>query len=339
MGWVAVVISLVVLVVVAYSLYDNRRTWMEMRRARQEDKSLLMLQQQISSMAEQVSTRLDNAGKLVGDLKLGLGKLEEGTKQILDVGKEVAGLQNIFRTPKLRGGFGEFLLGDLLGQILMPENFGLQHSFKSGERVDAVVKLGKGLVPIDAKFPLENFKRIALCENEDEKKKYRKDFAADVKKHIDAIQKKYILPDEGTFDFALMYIPAENVYYETIIKDEDLGQDKSLNSYALSRKVVPVSPNSLYAYLQAIVMGLRGMRIEENIKEVLGNLRRLSQDFIKFADDFQKIGTHLSHAGKSFESADKRLARFTEKLDTIASVEDKQKTGEQLTMGAGDDRN
>ncbi|MFQ5905960.1 MAG: DNA recombination protein RmuC, partial [bacterium] len=248
-------------------------------------------------------------------------------------GRDVAGLQDIFRAPKLRGGFGEFLLGDLLGQILGPESFELQHRFKTGDRVDAVVRLGKALVPIDAKFPLDNFKKIASADNEEDRKRAKREFVTDVKRHVDSIQQKYILPDEGTFDFALMYIPAENVYYETIIRDEQLGEEKSLNSYALSKRVVPASPNSLYAYLQAIVMGLRGMRIEENIREVLGNLRRLSQEFTKFSEDFQKIGTHLSHAGKSFESADRRLTRFTDRLDAIASVEDKSERERHLMRG------
>jgi DNA recombination protein RmuC len=334
----------VVLAVLVYGLYDRKRTWEEMKRARAEDKTAQLLQQQIetttkslqqqmNSMTEQVSNRLDSTGRLVGDLKQGLGKLEQGARQILDVGKEVAGLQDIFRAPKLRGGFGEFILGDLLGQILMPESFELQHTFKSGERVDAVVKLGKGLVPIDAKFPLDNFKRITSTETEDEQRRARREFANDVKKHVDAIHKKYILPDEGTFDFALMYIPAENVYYEIIIRDDQLGEDKSLNSYALSKRVMPVSPNSLYAYLQAIALGLRGMRVEENIRDVLDNLKRLSKEFGKFSEDFRKIGTHLKNADKCFENADKRLGRFTDRLDTISSVEDRGEEKGQLTTG------
>jgi DNA recombination protein RmuC len=343
-----VVISVLVLGLLAYSVYDRKRTWEEMKRARTEDKTPLLLQQQIegaakllhqqmSSMTEQVGNRLDTTGRLVGDLKLGLGKLEQSAKQMLDVGKEVASLHDIFRAPKLRGGFGEFLLGDLLGQILMPESFELQHTFKSGERVDAVVKLGKGLVPIDAKFPLENFKKISSAQDEEAQRRHRKEFASDVKRHVDTIHKKYILPDEGTFDFALMYIPAENVYYETIIKDEQLGEEKSLNSYALERRVMPVSPNSLYAYLQAIVLGLKGMRIEQNIRDVLGNLKRLSQEFNKFSDDFRKIGTHLKNADKCFESADRRMVRFTDRIETIASVEARQEPEKQLTAGDQDD--
>lgn len=136
----------------------------------------------------------------------------------------------------------------------------------------------------------------------------------DVKKHIDSIANKYILPDEGTYDFALMYIPAENVYYETIIKDDVLGGERSISQYALSKKVIPVSPNSFYAYLQAIVLGLKGMKIEEHAKEILQVLSRLEGDLAKFKDEFNLLGRHLGHAQSSFQGAEKRLDRFTQKL-------------------------
>ena len=150
-----------------------------------------------------------------------LGGLEEANRHIYEVGKDIASLQEILRAPKLRGGLGEFFLEDLLAQILPPQHFSTQHAFRSGEKVDAVIKLGASLVPVDAKFPLENFKRIAGSDERRGKKPRQEAILRPMcKKHIDAIAGKYILPDEGTYDFALMYIPAENVYYETIIKDE-----------------------------------------------------------------------------------------------------------------------
>ncbi|HET8564204.1 MAG TPA: DNA recombination protein RmuC, partial [Candidatus Binatia bacterium] len=215
--------------------------------------------------------------------------------------------------PKLRGGFGEFFLGDLLGQILPPDHFATQYSFKSGEKVDAIIKLGGSLVPIDSKFPLENFKRILEAATADEKTRAKKQFVIDVKKHVDGIAEKYILPDEGTYDFALMYIPAENVYYETIIKDE-AAVDKSLSQYALAKKVIPVSPNSFYAYLQAIVLGLKGMKIEERAKEIIDYLSRLEGDFSRFKDEFTVLGRHLGHAHSSFQSVERRLDQFGQKL-------------------------
>src|SRR6185369_5701362 len=172
-----------------------------------------------------------------------LGELREATTKVYEVGRDVATLHDILRAPKLRGGLGELLLGDLLAQVLPPAHFTLQHAFRSGERVDAVVRLGDGLVPIDSKFPLEDFRRLLEAADDDQRTRARKAFVARVRKHVDDIATKYVLPDEGTYDFALMYIPAENVYYETIIRDAA----SDLVAYALAKKVIPVSPNTLYA--------------------------------------------------------------------------------------------
>ncbi|MGH7773172.1 MAG: DNA recombination protein RmuC, partial [Candidatus Binatia bacterium] len=256
---------------------------------------------------QSLGERLDNAARVVGNVQKSLGGLEEANRKIYEVGKDIASLQQILRSPKLRGGLGEFFLSDLLSQILPADHFAVQFSFKSGEKVDAVIKLGGSLVPVDAKFPLENFKRMQEGVTEDEKGKARRQFAADIKKHIDTIANKYILPDEGTYDFALMYIPAENVYYETIIKDDSMGGERNLSQYALSKKVIPVSPNSFYAYLQAIVLGLKGMKVEERAKEILQYLGRLDGDFSRFKEEFSLLGKHLGYAQSSFQSAEKRL--------------------------------
>jgi DNA recombination protein RmuC len=267
----------------------------------------------LSRTQQSLGERLDNAARIVGTVQKSLGGLEESNRKIYEVGKDIASLQEILRAPKLRGGLGEFFLEDLLRQILPTQHFSTQHSFRSGEKVDAVIKLGSSLVPVDAKFPLENFKRILEAAGDDERSRAKKQFVGDVKKHIDAIAGKYILPDEGTYDFALMYIPAENVYYETIIKD-DAPEDKSLAHYAMSKHVIPVSPNSFYAYLQAIVLGLKGMKIEDRAKEIIQYLTRLQSDFGKFRDEFIVLGKHLAHAQSSYQSADRRLDQFAQRL-------------------------
>jgi DNA recombination protein RmuC len=268
-----------------------------------------ILQQTQQSLGE----RLDNAARVVGSVQKSLGGLEEANRRIYEVGKDIASLQEILRAPKLRGGLGEFLLEDLLAQVLPPDHFSTQYSFRSGEKADAVIKLGNSLVPVDAKFPLENFKRALQAASDEERTRAKKQFTADVKKHIDAIAQKYILPDEGTYDFALMYIPAENVYYETIIKDESAGE-KSLSEYALSKRVMPVSPGSFYAYLQAIVLGLKGMKVEERAKEIIRYIGRLQGDFTRFRDEFDLLGKHLGHAQSSYQNADRRLEQFGQKL-------------------------
>ncbi len=322
-------------------------------RDKKEDQSLLLMQQQIDQLRVQLSQaldnntqlvqqqlgqvlgnvnerlkengeilertqqnlgeRLDNAARVVGSVQKSLGGLEEANRKIYEVGKDIASLQEILRAPKLRGGLGEFFLEDLLAQILPTHHFAIQHAFKSGERVDAVIKLGGSLVPVDSKFPLENFKRILEAANDDERTRNKRQFINDVKKHVDAIAGKYILPDEGTYDFALMYIPAENVYYETIIKDGS-EEERNLSQYALSKRVIPVSPNSFYAYLQAIVLGLKGMKVEERAKEIIQYLSRLRGDFGKFRDDFGLLGKHLGHAQSSYQTTEKRLEQFGQRI-------------------------
>ncbi|MGD8620654.1 MAG: DNA recombination protein RmuC, partial [Anaerolineales bacterium] len=165
-----------------------------------------------------------------------LGQLREAGRHMEQVGKEIAGLSDLLRAPKLRGGIGELFLGDLLAQMLSPEQYQLQYAFQSGERVDAVVKLAAGMVPVDSKFPLESFQRLLKEQDDEQRARERRDFIKTVRKHIDDIAAKYIRPDEGTFDFALMYIPAENVYYETIIADEATGESGGVILHALDRK-------------------------------------------------------------------------------------------------------
>jgi DNA recombination protein RmuC len=267
----------------------------------------------LNKTQQSLGERLDNAARVVGNVQRSLGGLEEANRKIYEVGKDIASLQEILRAPKLRGGLGEFFLEDLLAQILPPQHFATQHVFRSGDKVDAVIKLGASLVPVDAKFPLENFKRILDAGSDEDKIRAKKQFSMDVKKHIDAIAGKYILPDEGTYDFALMYIPAENVYYETIIKDE-APDEKGLTHYAMTKHVIPVSPNSLYAYLQAILLGLRGMKIEDRAKEIIQYLSRLQGDFAKFREEFTLVGKHLGHVQSGYQSADRRLEQFSQKL-------------------------
>jgi DNA recombination protein RmuC len=289
--------------------------------ALQVNNQLSQVTQQLQKSTGDLNSWLDNAARVVQEVSKGLGSLSEATKKVFEVGKDIASLQEILRSPKLRGGLGELFLGDLLAQIFPPAYFTLQHKFKSGEAVDAVIKLGKNLVPVDAKFPLENFKRVVETATEEERRAAKKKFLSDVKKHIDAIAGKYILPDEGTFDFALMYIPAENVYYELIIRDEAVDTDKGLLSYAFTRRVIPVSPNSFYAYLQTILLGLKGMHVEEQAQEILKNIARLSGDFGKFQEEFDLVGKHLTNTKTRYDEADKRLSKFGDKLQSLSSAE------------------
>ncbi len=283
------------------------------------NQNLQALAQQMLSSQKSVGDRLDSASQIVGEVQKNLGELSQATQRVFEVGKDIAGLQEILQAPKLRGGLGELFLGDLLRQILPSSNIKIQYKFKSGDTVDAVICLGQGLVSVDSKFPLENFRRIVSGTSDEEKRKARKVFISDVKKHIDNVAAKYIVPDEGTFDFALMYIPAENVYYELIIK-EDSDDGNSLSSYALARKVIPVSPNSFYAYLQAIVLGLNGLRIEKNVQQIVQHLNALSGSIQRFRQDFDVLGRHIVNIKNKYDEAEKRINNFETKLVGFCSV-------------------
>jgi DNA recombination protein RmuC len=258
-----------------------------------------------------VGERLDSATRVFGDVQKSLGRLEETHKQIYEISKDIASLQELLRAPKFRGELGETLLGRLLEDILPKENIKLQYRFKSGDIADAVIVIGQNLISIDAKFPLENFKKFSESPSEDEKKSVYRVFVRDVKKRIEEVASKYILPGESTFDFALMYIPAEAVYYQ-------INQDEELCAYAQARKVVFVSPNTFYAYLQAILHGLRGVNIQRNIQKILAELGSIQIDFKKFQGDFDLVGSHLSNAATKYNDAKVKLGKFTEKLASTA---------------------
>ena len=312
---------------------------LDLRNARSKpavDPGMLLLQQQMQGFQDRLdrfnesvnsnlkqgnqalSERLDNAAKVVGEVQNRLGKLAQTNEQILGISKNIASLEDMLRAPKFRGGMGELFLGDLLAQILPPEHYTLQHRFKSGDTVDAAIRLGEKLVPVDSKFPLENFKRIVTAENDSERVAATKQFFRDVKKHVDAIATKYIRTDEGTYEFALMYIPAENIYYETIIKDDSSAAENHPNlTYCMEKRVIPVSPNSFYAYLKTILLGLRGLTIEARANQILGELSQLNIEFSKFGDSFRLIGTHLENAKKNYELADKALDKYGDRLQRI----------------------
>ena len=337
MEMLAVVISLSALLLVAWLLWKVA----SLNQGPQNNQAIDMVQKQMEELRgsinrlypdltntlqnvdKNVNSRLDNAAKVIGDVQRQLGEVHAATKQVQESQKDISSLQEILRAPKIRGGMGELFLSDLLKQVLPISHYREQYRFKNGAIVDAVIILKEKMVPIDSKFPLENFKKVQEAKDDTAKLAGKKQFVRDVKKHIDDISRKYILPDEGTFDFALMYVMAENVYYEMIIKDEDLGDDKSIFKYAIDNKVIPVSPNSFYGYLQTILLGLRGMRIEAQAQEILSNLNRLEGDFERVMNDFSTMGKHLKDLFSKYEDTEKRLTKFGDKL---GSLEEKKET-------------
>lgn len=303
--------------------------------SRRRSDSLSLLQSQVAQLSQQlnermketsstlsstqtaVGQRLDNAAAMVALVERKLGSLEESSKRIFALGEGLQELRDVLKSPKLRGNMGEFFLEDLLGQILPADHFAMQYPFKSGELVDAVIRIGESLVCVDSKFPLESFVRYTQLPEADEeaRKREKRAFVTAIKRHADSIAKKYILPDEGTYDFALMYIPAENVYYETILRG-DLTED-SLQSYLLGKRVIPVSPSSLYAYLQVIVLGLRGLKVETHARQLAQDIQRLGGELGRFHAEYAVLGKHLKNAGGSYEEGARRLEKFEGRLELL----------------------
>jgi DNA recombination protein RmuC len=260
-------------------------------------------------MTSTLDRRLENTSQTAGEIHRRLGELGRANEEILARANDLKRLEQALRPPKARGGFGELLLENLLRDRLPATAFALQHGFAGGERVDAVIKVDR-LVPIDSKFPLDNFERMLGAENDIERQQFEKLFARDVKSHVDAIGGKYIRPDEGTYDFAFMYLPSEAIYYELAC-----GKTGALLAYAHDKRVLPVSPTTLTAYLQVIVLGLKGLQIEQHAQEVMAYCSRLQSDFGKFKEDFELVGTHVGRAQNKFMDAQKRLGRFESKLE------------------------
>ena len=270
----------------------------------------------LQGMTETMDRRLGAASKQTNEISRQLGDVGRATAQLAEQARDLGQLQQLLRPPKARGGFGELLLENLLADRLPAHAYSLQHTFPSGERVDAAIRVQK-LVPVDAKFPLDNFERLVDAPDDESRQLAEKAFARDVKGHIDAIASKYIRPDEGTFDFAFMYVPVESVYYELACNPA-----AGLLEYANERRVFPVSPTTFTAYLQLIVLGMRSMQVEEHAHEVMAYVAALGNDFARFKDEFELVGKHLGHAQTTYTKADKRLGKFESKLDQAIEDDD-----------------
>jgi len=325
---VVAVVLLVLLLVLFYSFVSGIR-----EKIAQQVSSAASLQQQL----EAIRTSSDGARNVLQDslqkghatltqslqstsdtlnkLHSQIGQIITASSQMQKVGDEVKRLQEILASPKLRGGLGEWSLDNLLSQILPQGSYQLQYSFKDNQKVDALVKLADYAVPIDAKFPLSNFELLLKADSDDTKSRMRRQFQADVIKHIDKIAASYIRPSEGTVDFALMYIPAENVYYEVIIQYPD--DAKNILQYSLDKKVVPVSPNLLYAYLTTVAMGLHGLQIEKQAAEIRQNLKTLTGSLADFTSTWDVLGKHIHNAYSQYDEGRKKLDKFSMQLDQI----------------------
>ena len=285
-----------------------------------EEKLRQSTEKTLSSNNSSITKTLETNQKLIKDITSELSNVQNTNKKIVDMSSDMRRLQDILQSPKLRGQLGEWSLENLLTQILPQGSFELQKKLSDGQIVDALVSLNKYSVAIDAKFPLPNFEKVILAQDQQQRLKHHKALTRDVKKHIDKIAKDYIRPNIGTLDFAIMYIPAENIYYETIIAS--MENDSNILEYAMEKKVIPVSPNLLYAYLMTIVMGLHGLEIQEQAAQIRTNLGKLKNLFGDFKKEWVVLGSHVNNVYKKYDDSSKRLDKFDLNLQQIQANEE-----------------
>lgn len=249
-------------------------------------------------------------------------QIREQLSQLQEEVKSISSFQEIFKTPKLRGEWGEASLEHILSEYFPKELYISNFGFSSGETVEFVLKLpNKKLLPIDAKFFSENFEKMLEAKNEEEKKLFQKKFIQDVKLNIDKISSKYILPSENTVDYALMYIPAEAIFHHIMfnLREENIGE------YARKKKVILTSPNTIYLTLRTIQHWFKDTQISRRTQEILKRLNRIQFDAQKLMESFKKLGNHLRNASLAYESSEKRLSLFTDRVEKLTSWQETKK--------------
>jgi DNA recombination protein RmuC len=298
------------------NVFDERLGGMEAKLDRRLGELDTRVDRRLEGLDGRLLTSQQSAGETATQIAEKLGRMEGATAQMLARAAELARLEQALRPPKARGGFGELLLGNLLRDRLPSDAYQLQYTFRSGERVDAVIKVDR-LVPVDAKFPLDNFERVVEAGDDESRALHEKAFARDLKGHVDAIAQKYIRPAEGTYDFALMYLPSESVYYELVC-----GKTGELLKYAHSKRIFPVSPTTFTSQLQVIALGLKGLQIERHAQDVMAYVAQLAKDFERFRGDFDVVGKHIGNAQTKYGEADRRLERLGARLERASDWED-----------------
>jgi len=261
-------------------------------------------------LSKTFNERLDNAARIIGQVQKNIGEFSE-------IGRSMRDLQEFLKSPKLRGTIGEEVLSDLITQMFPRSSFFLQYAFKSGVRVDAAIKTDAGILPIDAKFPLENFEKLVKGETETERLAAKKEFMRDIKGHIETIAQKYILPDEGTLDFALMYVPSEAVFYELV----QIGE---VMRFAKSKRVYPVSPTTLYAHLQTILLSFAGKQMQEKSREVFQLLRSMLSDYEKLQQNLGVLGKHVTNAYNQMSQVNQGATILGQKLTSTQYLGEKE---------------
>jgi len=295
------IILAIVVVGAGMAIFFIRKEIRKLKREEEKDNTALnLLKQDLDGMKNKFE-------KGFNQMSQELGKVEE-------VGRNIKDFQDVLKSPKLRGNLGEQILTDLLEQVLPQDNFQTQYQFKEGGTVDAVVKTKQGIIPIDSKFPMEIFRDMKEEENESERKTKKKKFIREVKKRVDSISRKYILPQEGTVDFALMYVPSEPVYYEITLNIPDLLD------YGYKKKVYFVSPNTFYYLLKIIMMGLEGAKIEEASRKILEGLKAVKQASDTFGSELNTLTGHIDHARTASDRVRAEYEKLAAKIEALSSL-------------------
>lgn len=272
------------------------------------DRNTSTVYQQFEATHQVINNRLDSATRVIHQVSRELGQIQE-------IGRQIQQFQDVIQSPKLRGNIGEQILNDLLEQMLPRNYFHLQYRFNRGVIVDAIIQTEKGMIPIDAKFPIEAYRRFNRSKKAVERKKYALEFARQVKKHIDQVSTKYIIPDEGTVDFALIYIPSEVIYYEI------LQQGDQIAGYANQKSILLVSPNSFYYFLKIILVALESKRIESAGRQILTMLSGLKQDSQHLTDQLRILTGHLTNAKNSLDRVNHESQQLQNKIDSTQHLD------------------
>lgn len=288
---------------------DELVAWLKSTNTRIDDQNKQIVET-LQLSTKSLNERLDNAARFIAAVQKNIGEMSE-------IGRGMKELQDFLKSPKLRGNIGEHILKELLGQMLPKQSFSIQYAFKSGVVVDAAIKTGNGIIPVDSKFPMENFRKMLTVTDDIDRKQVHKDFTQDVKKHIDDIAKKYILTEEGTIDYALMYIPSEAVYYEIV-------NNPQLFEYAGEKKVLPVSPTTFYAYLRAILMSFEGQKIEQQAKKILQTIKAMQKDYEKVEENMGILSRHINNAYNQMNNVVSSFAHLGQKLSSTSLLEEKE---------------
>ncbi|MBI2309795.1 DNA recombination protein RmuC [Candidatus Collierbacteria bacterium] len=266
------------------------------------------LSESLTKQTHDIHERLTKAAEVIGELKRETGSFSE-------IGRSMKELHEFLKSPKLRGNIGEQVLNDLIAQMIPQSSFYLQYQFVSGDKVDAAIKTDAGILPIDSKFPMENFQKMNQAEEKSEREKAGKEFVNDVKKHIRAISSKYVLPDEGTTDFAMMYIPSESVYYE-------IATNPDLMDYSRNLRIYPVSPNTMYATLSIIMRAFQGKQFASRSRQILNLLRAVEKDYGQLEDSLNILGGHINNAYNKFSDVSGHTQRLGQKITSTVSFQE-----------------